>query len=181
MDRQLQKIVDALCWVGLILAAACILSICCVVFSSSCTSARRSVAKTLSRSTAPPVPVGAAPVGTAADDGRTFRATLAIPSGYVECQSSSPHIHWWAPDCPVDPRRGFVVVTDPSAILYGDLYPPRWGDGDLDVDDILQGLAYYEVADPAMDLQPCGGDGDVDSDDLFALLRAFKSGGDCVP
>ena len=98
----------------------------------------------------------------------------AIPAGYIGCPGHPPGLHWWAPTCPPDARRGFVIISDPI-IPYGDLD----ADGDLDVDDLNIGIDWLATANPKMDIEPCGGNGVTDADDLLALLRAFEGSEAC--
>lgn len=62
--------------------------------------------------------------------------------------------------------------------IYGDVHPPPFGDGVVDLDDVLCVLAGFEDLGqcPNGDIYPCGGNGVLDIDDVIAILAAF--GGD---
>ena len=105
-----------------------------------------------------------------------------------------------APDCTTDAQcvdcddctRDYCLPGDPLAngvgcvnyeSLFADIFPPPFGDGIVDVDDLLCLLAAFaNILDcPLADISPCplGAGQFVDVDDLILMLGAFANEPSC--
>jgi len=85
----------------------------------------------------------------------------------------------------VDPlccdELGGTVTPGPTCVLYGDITPKPFGDGFVDVGDVLKMLDGFSDASlcPQCDIAPCCGDDFIDVGDVLAILDAFAGNPPC--